>query len=375
VPQLTFTRYVAALIVVFFHFGGGVGADPGSWLGVLRQGPAMVAYFFVLSGFILATVYGAPADAAARRKFWIARFARIYPVYLLALVITLVLVAGSGERISRSAALLQATLLQAWVPNRIGMLNYPGWSLSVEAFFYAVFPGLAWLLFRIGTSRVVAIAGALWLVSWVAGEAGERLAPRTGWAFDFWHYNPLLHLNSFVVGVAAGVVMRRHRDALLQSRWIVGGGALALWFGALFVAVLFFAGQVALARVTGLALATDRGLLAPLFAVSIVGLALDRSRIANALAAPPLVMLGEASYSVYILQAPLWALYRPALGPWIESPALSFVVYATLLTFVSVATSYAFERPARAWIRRRMQDPSASRVAGIGLNPVPGKHP
>ena len=376
-PQLTFTRYIAALLVVFFHFGGGIGADGGAWwLVVLRQGPAMVAYFFVLSGFILATVYGVPGDGAARRRFWIARFARIYPVYLLALVVTIAVFAWFDVPIPPDAALLEATMLQAWVPGRVGMLNFPAWSLSVEAFFYALFPLLAWAMFRVrSTALVVALALALWLASWAVCEAGAQLAPKHNPAFDVLHYNPLLHLSSFVVGMAAAIALKRHEPGLAAMPRMRQAGAFALWSGAVTVIALVFVAHDWLVRTTGLALPTDRGLLAPLFAVMIVGLALDASRIANALRWAPLVALGEASYAVYILQVPLWHVYRFTLGRLIDGPVVSFLAFAALLTAASLAILVGFERPARAWLRRLGDTRAAAIAPGIVVDTAPAKFP
>lgn len=374
-PQLTFTRYIAALLVVFFHFGGGIGADGGaSWLVVLRQGPAMVAYFFVLSGFILATVYGVPRDAAACRRFWIARFARIYPVYLLALVVTIAVFAWFDVPVPSTAVLLEATMLQAWVPGFVGMLNYPAWSLSVEAFFYALFPPLAWGLFRVrSTGLVVALALALWLATWAVCEAGALLAPKHNPAFDVLHYNPLLRVSSFVVGMAAAIAMKRHGAVLAAMPRMRQGGALALWSGAGLAVALVFVAHDWLARTTGLTLPTDRGLLAPLFALIIVGLALDASRVAGALRWAPLVALGEASYAVYILQVPLWHVYRFTLGRVVDGPVVSFLAFATLLTAASLAILYGFERPARARLRRLGDTRAAGVAPGILVDAASAK--
>ena len=53
--QLTFTRYIAALSVVFFHYGAWVFPANIPWLNpILAAGPIAVSYFYVLSGFIMA---------------------------------------------------------------------------------------------------------------------------------------------------------------------------------------------------------------------------------------------------------------------------------------------------------------------------------
>ena len=90
--QITFTRFIAALTVVFFHYGQNVfPANIPFLFENVTAGPIAVGYFYVLSGFIMAIAYF-HTDKNKRRdfnktKYWVARFARIYPVYLVALLL------------------------------------------------------------------------------------------------------------------------------------------------------------------------------------------------------------------------------------------------------------------------------------------------
>ncbi len=125
----------------------------------LEHGELGVALFFTLSGFILFYTYqGNLQTSRDLYKFFVARFARLYPVYLLAIVISAVL----QGRLPRGQELLIFPLLQSWVP-AISKFGYTwiiqAWTLSVEAFFYCCFP-LVLLLFR----RRWPIP-ALWLVT------------------------------------------------------------------------------------------------------------------------------------------------------------------------------------------------------------------
>jgi peptidoglycan/LPS O-acetylase OafA/YrhL len=91
-PALTSLRFFAALWVVFFHLSTRVaGTLPAAARTVIGRGWMGVPFFFILSGFILAHVYGrklsAPATRAERGRFWWARVARVYPLYLLALAV------------------------------------------------------------------------------------------------------------------------------------------------------------------------------------------------------------------------------------------------------------------------------------------------
>src|SRR5436305_12520340 len=83
---ITALRFFAALHVVLFHMRV-VGILPGGpwWYQNLASiGYVGVNFFFVFSGFILVYTYeGVEVDA---RTFWRARFARIYPAYVVSLL-------------------------------------------------------------------------------------------------------------------------------------------------------------------------------------------------------------------------------------------------------------------------------------------------
>jgi peptidoglycan/LPS O-acetylase OafA/YrhL len=89
-PGLKGLRFLLAALVVLFHYTKGRPmAGPEPWLRLVELGDAAVTGFFVLSGFVLAKTYLLP-DGSMKgtwRGFWSARFARIYPIYVLSLIL------------------------------------------------------------------------------------------------------------------------------------------------------------------------------------------------------------------------------------------------------------------------------------------------
>ena len=84
---LTTLRFFAALHVVLFHMRV-IGILPGGpwwYQNFASIGFVGVNFFFVLSGFILVYTYDGPSLNV--RRFWWARFARIYPAYILSLIV------------------------------------------------------------------------------------------------------------------------------------------------------------------------------------------------------------------------------------------------------------------------------------------------
>ena len=382
---LTGMRFVAALAVVLYHLPMKPFAfEPATRL--IGHGYLGVSFFFVLSGFILAYTYIQPDTGALRgsaRDFWWSRVARVYPVYLLALLVALpiflifrVLIVPPAARSSALVSgLLTPLLLQSWSPSAATQWNTPGWSLSVELFFYAIFPFTAvWLAQR---QRPALVASVTWLACLSLPLAYVLTAPSAGAApgsFDryYWlqaiKFNPIAHLGEFFLGVSAGVAfVRRRPSSILQSPLLL---RIAL------AGVMIAATVAATTDWLPYALCHN-GLLAPLWVALVLGLATSRGRLARVLGSTPVQRLGEASFALYLLHSPLIGYHELARGflrmrqPGLASPAW---VQAALLVVTGVIVSLlVFERveqPARRAIRdwaRRQSPRAAARGTGWRL--------
>lgn len=332
--RLTATRFVAAMMVVCFHLGRNVPlVDHRPWSGVLMAGPLAVSYFFVLSGFIMACVHGELRLSGAG-GFWRARLARIYPVYLLGLILSI----GSGTDVT--GWLLSLSLLQSWVPGYALSGNLVGWSLSVEMVFYGLFPFLIMLARRLGLVRWCGLAGGLWLASqaWAVLGAARWPGPVSSTWAQWVAYAPPTHIATFLVGMTAGLLVRKGRLVLSagQARCALAGS-------------LCLAAAIALVPLHGPARHVQ--VLVPLFAASIVALCFVPSRWRVSAWA---MLLGEASYALYILHWPVSRLLvffvMPSLG---LSPLAGFCLMVTVLIAASVGVFVRIERPARALLRYR----------------------
>ncbi|MBS1703181.1 MAG: acyltransferase, partial [Armatimonadetes bacterium] len=89
-PQLTSVRFFAAFIVVCYHYNDELKPYlPQILKNVVDHGYVGVSFFFLLSGFILAANYydRLLTKKVSKKDFWWARFSRIYPVYILSILI------------------------------------------------------------------------------------------------------------------------------------------------------------------------------------------------------------------------------------------------------------------------------------------------
>lgn len=344
--RLTFTRFIAAMLVVIFHFGKDVWPFSTNALSFLvHQGPSAVSYFYSLSGFVMAVAYPAiqnrPVD---RQAFWVARFARIYPAFVLAMLFAIALSTNTPQ--------LQIWLpllgLQAWSQSHLNYLNPPAWSISVELVFYLLFPLLisAFCEKRIRSTRRLIIL--FWGGSQVVFSLIAAIAPMNQNFFrDFLFYNPVLHLNEFLLGVLIG-------SAYVQAR------LSGFWYSSplkpLAVIVCLYALAILIGRERWpMWIQYTNGLLAPLFLWFIVALATAPVEYATWMTSKLAILLGESSYAIYIFQYPMRIAFTKYVEPMqaLSSTAITYLYLAALI-LLSVLVHVAVEKPARLWLRKKM---------------------
>jgi peptidoglycan/LPS O-acetylase OafA/YrhL len=352
---LTGLRCFAAINIVLFHF-----SDP-QWFGflapVVNAGFISVSYFILLSGFVLGYNYNERARRGElnRKRFWEARFTRIYPVYFLSLLLSI------GQFRSEYAAhthamfwtgvVLTPLLLQGFVPAVATFLNTPAWTMSAEAAYYLIFPWLAkWKKPERLGPHLVKMAG-VWMLGLVPGTLyivfhPDGIARPDRWSYGPWlwalKYTPYTHVFSFVFGV-----MLANLDAMIPR-----ASQMRLWMG-----LLGFGGLYAILSLGPLVpypIIHD-GLLMPLFACIVLGLA-GENPLAAALGVRPLVFVGEASYCLYLLHFNLWNLIHSshvldALGLARFDPWISYV----LLIAMAILALYFIEKPAQRKLREWMR--------------------
>ena len=150
IASLDGLRGIAAVGVMIFHFDhfflpqAALTSMSPFMRTILDRAYLGVDLFFLMSGFVMAHVYGQKLSSNWRvhwRNFAIMRFARIYPLFVLTTLVMVVTHALAHIPLSwisfssRSLA-LQPLLLQVWVALS---WNYPSWSISTEAAAYAFF--------------------------------------------------------------------------------------------------------------------------------------------------------------------------------------------------------------------------------------------
>jgi peptidoglycan/LPS O-acetylase OafA/YrhL len=381
-PALTSVRFFAALWVALFHMQ----AMKAFYFGAaaVRQfasiGYCGVSFFFVLSGFIL--VYTYEGRATTLRAFWQARFARIYPALAFCLLITApgffyccVMMRAHDPKLfvpewawvaphMGLVAVLSVTLLQSWIPQAALAWNMPNWSLSVEAFFYFMFPFMLPRLTRLSRRQLVALVPAGWLLGIVLTlaymhfhpDGGAEITTKTvGPWINAIKYHPLMRLPEFLMGMAVGLLfLRSERNQEMAWPLILMGLAT---IGAVVVLSPWIPYLV-----------IHTALLAPAFAVLIYGVALRPAGL-GVLENRVMEALGEASYPFYLLHA---TVISSVFVNW-QTGTVSHQTLLGLATWFLIAVALAvlvdrfIERPLRRLLRPRRKPVEAVLV------PVPAE--
>ena len=338
---LDLSRLVAAVAVLFWHYlhftipPSGTRAPPNFgdyeplhsvFAAFYAHGHLAVEYFWLVSGFVFAHVY--LAEPQARRRFWLARFARLWPLHLLTLAVVALLQAVYWAQHGRDFVfgpndwthfVLNLGLAHYWGFEKGMSFNGPSWSLSVEILAYAAF----WLLLPALRQGRAMVAGALALAAALLAPqypalkafaclayffAGTTiyLAMLRGWA------RPQVMGGGLAVAGAAGLVLAARFDSVTALEFPQGG----LWVVSLF----------------SLALAIDR---------------FDRDdRLAFG------KKLGDASYGTYLWHFPIQLVMVMALDALPGGRALAqhwavLAVYIAAALAAGFASHRWFERPAQ----------------------------
>lgn len=287
---------------------------------IRTNGWSMVDLFFVLSGYIFAHVYLARSTLSqpgALACFFKDRFARLYPLHLLTLLMSAVLLLGRSEN-TFERFLSHLFMLQAVVLPSSAAFDGPSWSISVELICYIAFA--------------------------LAARQGMIAAHRAAWI-------------GMLLGAA--ILMAQPAEYKFETTVILARGFLGFFLGQ-----LLWHGRAQLARiptaallcclVAGLILRSAFG--APTMFITLTSwpalLLLSLRMKTNPPA--PLIWLGDRSYTIYLLHMPIIDLVALRFGLIkVQDPPvlLTTAILIVVILLLADAVYRYFERPARQALR------------------------
>ena len=351
-PALTGIRTLLAIFIILFHF---TPPHLGLLYPFIDNGFVFVGVFFLISGYILTYNYADRGKTLSKREFWLARFSRLYPVYLFVLLLSITMVADEWHARPHTefwqGIILTPLVLQGWSPSVATFWNTVAWTLTSECVLYLAFPWLIRLPWPKKPQQLVLLLLTLWIIGLVPHSLYLYLNPdhiigpvdrySSSQLIRFLKYTPLPYVCTFLTGVILG---KLQHALILTPRQRLILSAISLVFVGLFFYTLV--GRTPYLLVHG-------GLMTPLFAALVLGLS-GPHPISAFFSWRPLLLIGESTYCLYLLHFNVFQLlhtYRvldrlhlAALDPW-----LSYVI----LILLALAVFHFVEIPARKAILHR----------------------
>jgi peptidoglycan/LPS O-acetylase OafA/YrhL len=365
IPCLTGARFIAALLVVIFHRG---------WLQPLPEflflfGRQAVSFFFILSGVVLTYSYYKSINSGNMGwwEFFNLRLSRIAPMYIATWLLATVYVwyglKPAQDNQPFVSWIIGLFCLQGYWPSADIIFKWNGvaWSISCEMFFYALFPFLLVALGRrLRSTRaiVTTMVGVYLLEVILYSCASSVLAGLITPDHSFLGYQPRspesvipetitvalmvfppLRLAEFVIGMCIGLLMVRHQTLVrsaLRANLLLGFCAVAL------------VSLVKLPAPTWFPVGVETYLLfIPVLTLILVALASGLTILTPVLESRPAILLGNASYALYLVHPFLSPASHPFLPPDANPTRLVYILYVIGDVVAAVAFYLLLERPAR----------------------------
>jgi peptidoglycan/LPS O-acetylase OafA/YrhL len=335
-------RIAAAAAVVTYHYlylflNNGdmvahLSASPTVQL-IAAHGYLGVELFFMISGYVIAL----SAEGRTRTEFAAARFARLWPTFVLCLAITVTLLTVVGKTPSLSTVVANLTMLPRLL--RQPYVDGAYWSLMIEIVFYVA---IAAIVISNDFVRRLRLFIAAWLAVAIAGTAIGRM-PMVTVALE---YAPF-----FSIGVAVFLLRR------------AGGSRFdwALLVVATVTALFFAAEQVA--RSPAFEVAPR-----PLAVILIVAASAALVYVAPAISLGPRAahaafVLGGISYPLYLLHSVVGTALANALPPlW----GIAAIAAAAIAIFALSYVIWKIEVPLRKRVYLALT-PNVTAIVATGL--------
>ncbi len=357
--SLTSLRGIAALWVLLFHLDVMVyyrdlgDIIPHSLSGILTKGYLWVDFFFILSGFILAHVYGeklrtTPFKQGIPSYLW-SRFTRIYPLHIFTLAVLIATTYPiahffpaavddswrtyfAGEVIPHHLILIQTMKVHEYLS-----WNIASWSISAEWWTYILaLPLIVGLINRNKLVNLIAMACAFYLlIELVAFKGGKSLDI----TFDLGFFRCFFE---FVIGLS------------LYSfyKWSLAERFLKNDF-------TFFGSLIAIA--TCFHYSVNDLVTLPLFCLLTLASAFNQSNGLKFLSKKPLKYLGDISYSIYLVHSVIFMAYWfsfPHINITLidgSLPLLTKIVFISSFILITIVVSHYTHRYIEVGMRRKLR--------------------
>lgn len=285
IQEISSLRFIF-IIAIFLHHT--LAYTGGGYLGV--------EFFFILGGFVMTLGYKdrVSGSAFSYKSFIFRRIAKYYPLHWLCLAAILILFLFTGEfgKDKLGPLMLNAALLQSWIPVKkvYFSFNAPSWYLSSMLFLVAVFPVLLKGLTAILKSKA-------WTIVFLAALFSAYLALFATLKDEYRHFglyiNPLVRLVDYILGILSAFLFLSLRD----GQKVPASAAVPLrilMYGSLGVLIL-------LSIVLPTRYLMCSLIFAPLVCALLILVSLEPVGGRSVFSWKPLVFLGGFSFEIYMI--------------------------------------------------------------------------
>jgi peptidoglycan/LPS O-acetylase OafA/YrhL len=343
IKPLTALRFIFAFMVLMSHFIIFSKSEAPFLYHLFYEGYVGVSFFFVLSGFILAYSYQERfiSGSVGKRTFYISRIARIYPMHVVCVLIYIWIRKDFPVDSHYIATLFKyLSLTQAYTELQQPTFNAASWSLSCELFFYLLFPFIiAWL----SKSRRSLIACFGLFVAVVAvvtfrSESNE-------------FYDWLLYISPYfrIVDFGIGIVLFNICRSGVFNKWRKRIPPTPLELSAILLSVVFYCAAYYIPQAYRHAM----WYWVPISFLIYV-FYYQAGRISKFLSTKTWVLLGEISFSFYLVQGFINHYIKRA-DALLDAPVpqyMLFMIIAVITTVISYLFFRYIEKPANKLIKR-----------------------
>lgn len=345
ISPLTSLRFVFALMVYMSHAIIFDQDDSPFLYHIFYEGYVGVSFFFILSGFILAYTYQDKFSEKliSKRFFYTARFARIYPLHILTLLIWVYMRKDHPLNEPYFTNLFaNVFLLQSFYPTEEIRFNAVAWSLSAEMFFYILFPFIIQWITTTVRSKIYTIfmSATIFMLVLCAVFGGTE---NELW---FFYGFPPVRLLDFVLGIILYNLCKKINIEEFRKRF----SFTAIEISAIVLFVAFFISAYYIPQVYRHALWywLPVGLLISIFSF-------QSGCISKLLSNNTFVYLGEISFSFYMFHTiVLWYVKRAFFLLNIEATSVTIFFLGIFISIIVSALSYNyFEVPINKWVKKK----------------------
>lgn len=316
-----------------------------NWLknNVFFEGYLGVGFFFILSGFVLALNYEKKIIDQPnfnKKKFYIARVARIYPLHVLAffLMLPFIVINVWKGYFHWDISIINLFLLQSYIPIKdyYFSINNVSWSISTEFFFYIMFP-----FYVIWLHKLPKLKYFLLLIIPVIIFAEPYFKTDLKLEKGIFYINPIVRSFDFILGIVTCQIYKK-----IQNIEFSRTKGTLIELASILLLVLFFCFHSDVAR------AFRYGIYywIPMFAIILV-FALQKGIFSKILQHKTLIYLGEISFSFYMIHMIIIKygnLYFTSLNDFVK-----IGLFFTIALILSWIIFEYFEKPIAKWIKTK----------------------